>query len=118
MPLKLDAVADVFGATEPEPFVNKILFDAGPYYDAAIPGIGIHDIRRDFAGQWTCRLTLNQESFECIRHGGWTIVDQTRRCHVLPGVAAAIQDRVRRLESREASEKAAAEPAKPKKRGI
>lgn len=68
-------------------------------HDAALAGITISDLKRDEQGHWTCKLTVNQETFPCERRGGWAIHDGSDIRQMLPHVAAVIQSYVRTIEA-------------------
>lgn len=82
--------------TQPED--KEEIIDTQTYNDAGLPGVKIHDICRDTAGKWSCKITLNEETFELIENGGWIVkLPSGGKRHALPHVAAAIQARVRKL---------------------
>lgn len=58
--------------------------------------------REPLEGFWTAHVTAGGETVHVDRrYGSWHAVRGTRRAEVLPHVAAALQQRVRRLERNE-----------------
>jgi hypothetical protein len=101
--LKAQQKTEVVEATE-----RILIEDEAAHNDASIPGIRISNLRKSATGEWSCRLSLNGEDFNCFRRGGWTLeVPQSYGGglrHVLPNVAAVIQFYVNKLTRAESTQ--------------
>jgi hypothetical protein len=79
----------------------KPITDEGVYNDVSLAGVKFHDFKRDSTGLWICKVTVNEETFECRRFGGWQIIHPEKGIRgVLPKVAVVMQAVVRQLEKK------------------
>ena len=66
-------------------------------FDLAILRFEVEDlveVETDFGSVWRGRLLLDGESYSIERRGGWSIEVGGERRHLLPEVAALVQDRL------------------------
>jgi hypothetical protein len=84
----------------PVPTSKVEIKDDGKYNAVELPGITIHDFARDTSGEWTCKITVNDETFVCRRHGGWQVEQDDKIRVMLFKIAVVVQEVVRSLEKK------------------